>query len=87
MKHSEFKRRVEELGFRVVDTRSGIKITHDDGQIAWVSNRHESVMDNFCAIPLSTEVRAKLFDILVEYARTPIPERKYVSISVRISIR
>ena len=76
MKHSEFKRKVEELGFGVSDWGERLRIDYKNLAIAWVSKYDESIMSNIESYRLNAEMRAKLFDILVEYARTPIEDRE-----------
>ena len=76
MKHSEFKRRIEELGFEVNEKNADIEIIYKDRVNAWVSKDAQAVMKVLALFPLGKEGRVKLFDILVEYARTPIEDRK-----------
>ena len=76
MKNSEFKRKVGKLGFEVKDWDEYFIITNEDGTVAWVSKKHVSSVDNSASAELKTGVRTKLLDIMVEYSRTPIEDRK-----------
>ena len=82
MKHSEFRRRIEELGFvddlgfEVINWDEYLIITNENGAVASVNKNHESVMSTNDSVALNPEVRAKLFDIMAEYAKTPIEDRK-----------
>ena len=37
MKYSELKRKVEELGFEVIDWGGALEIANEEGEVAWVS--------------------------------------------------
>ena len=76
MKHSEFVRKIEELGFEVIEWDEYLITTNESGAVGAVNKDYEAVMNTNSAVALSKEVRVKLLEILVEYARTPIPERK-----------
>ena len=82
MKHSEFIRKVkdlgfvEDLGFEVVDWDECLITTNENGVVGSVNKNYEAAMDTNSSVALSTEVRVKLLEILVEYAKTPIQERK-----------
>ena len=76
MKYSEFKRKVEDLGFEVIDFSEYHSLDDERGETAWVSKNFEAVIGTVDSIRLSPELRVKLFDILVEYARTPIHARR-----------
>lgn len=78
MKTKEFIKRVEELGFDVCTAKGYVEITKHKNIVAIV------VMDkafeiNCCYLMnrvLHEYIREKLFDIIVEYAKTPIDERE-----------
>ena len=54
-----------------------ISFTDEDLLIAQIYETKENVMDTMCAyfINLDDELRAELFDLFTEYAKTPIGER------------
>lgn len=54
-----------------------ISFTNDDLLIAQIYEKKENVMDTMCAyfINLDDELRAELFELFTEYAKTPIGER------------
>lgn len=54
-----------------------ISFTDEDLLIANISETKENVMDTMCAyfIRLDDELRAELFELFTEYAKTPIGER------------
>lgn len=76
MKHSELKRKVKKLGLQAIEKYAGIEIIYNDRVVAWVSKDLQAVVKVFHSFPLNKELRVELLEILVEYARTPIEDRK-----------
>lgn len=78
MRTKEFIKRVEELGLKVIAYESNCLIVHNGVTVADV--------DNFIPMQISTYYyeydklcdgdREKFFDLLVEYAKTPIEDRE-----------
>lgn len=87
MRINEFIEKLEKihektsLHFRVVrhldEMDVFISFTDEDLLIAQICEKKENVMDTKCAyfINLDDELRAELFDLFTEYAKTPIGER------------
>lgn len=76
MKTSEFIRRVNELGYGITDRDGTIRVsTNYDESVAAMSVSRVNVMDTYYA---GNDVPNELFDLCVDYARTPIKERKDV---------
>ncbi len=79
MKTKEFKKRVEELGFEVWINGS-IAYVLKNGQytVASIKTNRVCAIDFFYHLneSLDKEISKKLFDIIVEYARTPLDERE-----------
>lgn len=76
MKHSELKRKVKKLGLEAIEKGEGIEIIYKNELVAWVSKDIQAIMKVFYTWPLSEELRVELFDILTEYARTPVEDRE-----------
>ena len=79
MKTKEFKKRVEELGFEAWISGS-IAYVLKDGRytVARIKTERACAIDFFYHLneTLDKEISEKLFDIIVEYARTPIVDRE-----------
>lgn len=74
MKTSEFIKKVKELGFNVIVSPYSILIDKGGTLLAIVETVKEYKIETF---NIFVEQKAKeLFDICVEYARTPLSERK-----------
>lgn len=78
MKTKEFIERVEDLGFETQITGNTIYILKDEKTIARVEIIARFTFDSFYlhSKPLNEETMEKLFDLIVEYAKTPIDERQ-----------
>lgn len=79
MKTKEFIKRVEEFGFDTQITGNTIYILKDDEKtIARVEIIARFTFDSFYLHnkPLNEETMEKLFELVVEYAKTPLDERK-----------
>lgn len=72
MKTSEFIRKVKELNYMVVDSVEHIRVYFNSLLVAEV---HKNEVKSLSTV-WNKYVSDLLFDILVEYARTPIEERK-----------
>ena len=79
MRTKEFIKRVEELGFDTWITGGTIYIFKDEEKtIARVGDVARFTIDSFYLHnkALNEEVMEKLFDLLIEYAKTPIEDRE-----------
>ena len=79
MKTKEFIKRVEELGFGwfgVDKVYSSISIVANDNVIARVSKSRLFCVDTLNPIKVEWINEKELFDLIVEYAKTPIEERE-----------
>lgn len=72
MKTSEFIKKVDELGYKMIDEVDDMVIYHDDKIMGSVNNNKVNKLDTSWYEDISTE----LLDLCVEYAKTPIEERK-----------
>lgn len=73
----DFIREVEELGFRFLQCTKDIEIYYENNQVAyvcWYRRFYVGITYKFCDLP--KELQEKLFNLLVEYARTPLDERE-----------
>lgn len=77
MKTKEFVKRVKELGYEVSVYEVVCLIFNNGVQVATISNLESMEMSNFfCEYDkLSDEDKEKLFNLMVEYASTPIEDR------------
>lgn len=79
MKTKEFIKRIEELGFEVWIS-GGIAYVLKDGryEVARIKTKRACAIDFFYLLneTLDKEISEKLFDIIVEYAKTPIEDRE-----------
>lgn len=79
MKTKEFIKRVEELGFEACISGS-IAYVLKDGRytVAKIKTKRACAIDFFYHLndTLDKEISEKLFDIIVEYAKTPIEDRE-----------
>lgn len=73
MKTSEFIKRVKKLGYEVDDKGTGMFLYNGNDIIVFVSKEKQYKLEtsNFSAVKNPEE----LFDLCVEYAKTPIEER------------
>lgn len=76
MKTKEFIKRVEELGYKVRKVYSQIEIMSQGLTVATVSTKRMYVIKSFCFVDVEWKNQDKLFDLIVEYAKTPIPDRE-----------
>lgn len=76
MKTKEFIKRVEELGFKVNRTAAQIDIIGHSFTIVRVYTNRMYAMNAFTFINIEWKNQDKLFDLIVEYAKTPIPDRE-----------
>lgn len=76
MKTKEFIKRVEELGFKVNRTVAQIDIIAHSFTIARVYTNRMYAMNAFTFINIEWRNQDKLFDLIVEYAKTPIEDRE-----------
>lgn len=79
MRTREFIKRVEELGFKVgINGGTACILKNDNTTIMRVEVDKTFVADCFYLSnrSLEEEIREKLFDLLVEYAKTPIEDRE-----------
>ena len=79
MRTKEFIKRVEELGFKVgINGGTACVLKNDYTTIMRVEVDKTSAADCFYLSnrSLEEEIREKLFDLLVEYAKTPIEDRE-----------
>lgn len=76
MKTKEFIKRVEELGFKVNRTVTQIDIIAYSFTIARVYTNRMYAMNAFTFINIEWRNQDKLFDLIVEYAKTPIEDRE-----------
>lgn len=73
----KFIKEVEELGFRFLQCTKDIEIYYESNQVAyifWHWRFYVGTTYKFRDLP--KELQEKLFNLLVEYARTPIDERE-----------
>ena len=76
MKTKEFIRKVGELGFKAHKGVMQIDIVSDGLTVAIVSTKRIHVINSFCFVDVEWKNQDKLFDLIIEYAKTPIDERK-----------
>lgn len=76
MKTKEFIKKVKELGFEIIRAGSHIDIMFNDFIVAGVYTDQMYVMTFYSHEKLLLTNVDKLFDLLVEYAKTPVDERK-----------
>lgn len=76
MKTKELIKKVKELGFEIIRAGSHIDIMFNDFIVAGVYTDQMYVMTFYSHEKLLLTNVDKLFDLLVEYAKTPVDERK-----------
>lgn len=76
MKTKEFIKRIEELGYKAHKRITQIDIVSDGFTVATVSTKRMYVINSFCFVDVEWKNQDKLFDLIVEYAKTPIDERE-----------
>lgn len=76
MKTKEFIKKVKELGFEIIRAGSHIDIMFNDFVIAGVYTDRMHVMTFYSHEKLLLTNVDKLFNLLVEYAKTPVDERE-----------
>ena len=78
MKTKEFIKKVQELGFYTIDYESKISIVNDVVKVAIIDKLIPMQISNYYYAydQLCNEDKDKLFDLIVEYAKTPIEERE-----------
>lgn len=74
----KFIKEVEELGFRFLQCTKDIEIYYENHQVAYVSWYRRFYGGTTCWFRdhLPKELQEKLFDLLFEYARTPLEDRE-----------
>ena len=73
----KFIKEAEELGFRFLQCTKDIEIYYENNQVAyvcWFRRFYVGITYEFCNLP--KELQEKLFNLLVDYARTPLDERE-----------
>ena len=73
----KFIKEAEKLGFRFLQCTKDIEIYYENHQVAyvcWYRRFYVGITYKFCDLP--KELQEKLFNLLVEYARTPLDERE-----------
>lgn len=74
MKTKEFIKRVEELGYKIIETSLYISVDKNGATLAMISKEEQYKIETF---KIFNEACAdELFSICFEYARTPIDERE-----------
>lgn len=79
MKTKEFIKRVEELGYLFHNYKNAVVIYGMNQKYAaqvWKDKRYKLDMCSENIDDLQEKVKGELFDLLVEYARTPLDERE-----------
>lgn len=79
MKTKEFIKRVEELGFEAWISGSIAYVLKDGRyEVARIKTKRACAIDFFYLLneTLDKEISEKLFDIIVEYAKTPVKDRE-----------
>ncbi len=76
MKTKEFIKRVEELGYKAHKRITQIDIVSDGFTVATVSTKRMYVINSFCFVDVEWKNQDKLFDLIVEYAKTPVEDRE-----------
>lgn len=76
MKTKEFIKRVNELGFKAHKGVTCIDIVSDGLNVALVSTVRIHVINCFRFVDVEWKNQDKLFDLIVEYAKTPIEDRE-----------
>lgn len=81
MKTSEFIKAIKKLGYYPKEYNAIIKIAKSQSVpyvYADVATKHRNALrtDYFPFAELTSEKQAELFDVLIEYARTPLEERE-----------
>ena len=76
MKTKEFIKRVEELGYRVNKNGNEIVIMRYGFVVARTYTNKIHVINCFGFVNIGLGSESKLFDLIFEYAKTPIDERK-----------
>lgn len=76
MKTNEFIKRVEELGFEVMVFNNRIHILANNFTISVAYINRERAINTYKPILIDFKNEDKLFDIMIEYAKTPIEDRE-----------
>lgn len=76
MKTKEFIKRVEELGYRINKNGNEIVIMRYGFVVARTYTNKIYVINCFGFVNIGLGSESKLFDLIFEYAKTPIDERK-----------
>lgn len=76
MKTKEFIKRVEELGFKVNKGITRICIVSEGLTVATISTERVHYINCFCFVDIEWKNQDKLFNLIVEYAKTPIEDRE-----------
>ena len=76
MRTKEFIKQIEELGYKAHNSITQIDIVSDGLTVALVSIDRMHVINSFCFVDVEWKNQDKLFDLICEYAKTPIEERE-----------
>lgn len=78
MKTKKFIKEVEELGFRFLQCTKDIEIYYENYQVAYIFWHWRFYVGTTCWFRdhLPKELQEKLYDLIDEYARTPIEDRE-----------
>ena len=76
MRTKDFIKSVEELGFEVYVGEHHIRVLSDDKRVACVFTMHNYALNTYSPYKVNYKYKDALFELLVEYAKTPIEERK-----------
>lgn len=78
MKTKDFLREVEKLGFKVLRSRKSFLIYYEKYLVSYVfiNERFHTGMTCEFSEYLSEELKEKLYNLIDEYARTPLDERE-----------
>ncbi|TDM49981.1 hypothetical protein ETI06_05770 [Macrococcoides goetzii] len=80
MKTTEFKNRIKNLGFKVVETNSCFNIEGRYGIVALVSRFNQFEMRTTFRefTDLGYDINKEILDVLYEYSSTPIKNRRLI---------
>ena len=76
MRTKDFIKSVEELGFEVYVGEHHIRVLSDDKRVACVFTMHNYALNTYSPYKVNYKYKDALFELLVEYAKTPIEERE-----------
>ena len=76
MKTSEFIKRVEELGYEVDNISFPTVLCIVAGKDVWMASVETNVLNKVDTRYDATNIPSELFDLLVEYVKTPLEDRE-----------